>query len=134
VLIGPTQQGKTSGVQRFTLLHGLGLVKGDYTVGALAGLGDIGLLVLDNKEQANFTQELIDFCLFLATGAERGRSQVDGRLRTGDTEQYVSKKRSEDREKSILDGIREELGDRFVREVDGAAIQAWYHSLTVAKG
>jgi hypothetical protein len=80
-LIGGTQQGKTSGAQRFTILHGLGDVKGDFTVAALGSLGDIGLLVLDNKEQANFTQPLIDFCLFLATGAERGRAQVDGRLR-----------------------------------------------------
>jgi hypothetical protein len=42
------------------------------------------------------------------------------------SEQYVSKKKSEDREKSILDGIREELGSLFVREVDGAAVQRWY--------
>jgi hypothetical protein len=85
-LIGPSQTGgKTSGVQRYTLLHGLGEVKGDFTVAALASLGDTGLLVLDNKEQANFTPELIDFLLFLATGAERGRSQVDGRLRPSAT-------------------------------------------------
>lgn len=83
VLIGPSQSGKTSGAQRFTLLHGLGEVKGDFSVAALSSLGDVGLLVLDNKEQANFSQPLIDFCLFLSTGAERGRSQVDGRLRTG---------------------------------------------------
>lgn len=81
--IGPTQSGKTSGGQRFTLLHGMGDVKGDYTVAALANLGDIGLLVMDNKEQANFNQPLIDFCLFLATGAERGRSFTDGSMRYG---------------------------------------------------
>jgi hypothetical protein len=81
-LIGPTQQGKTTGAQRFATLHGLGQVKGDFSVAALGSLGDIGLLVLDNKEQANFGQPLIDFCLFLATGGERGRAEVDGRLRT----------------------------------------------------
>ena len=81
--IGPTQQGKTSGGQRFTLLHGLGEVKGDYTVATLGNVGDIGLLVMDNKEQANFTQPMIDFCLFLSTGAERGRSFSDGSLRLG---------------------------------------------------
>jgi hypothetical protein len=81
-LIGPAQSGKTSGAQRFTLLQGLGDVKGDFSPAALSALGDIGLLVLDNREQANFTQPLIDFCLFLATGAERGRAEVDGRLRT----------------------------------------------------
>ena len=85
VAIGPSQSGKTSGAQRFTLLHGLGQVKGDFTVAALSSLGDIGLLAMDNKEQANFTQSLIDFALFLATGAERGRSQINGRLRTTGT-------------------------------------------------
>jgi hypothetical protein len=81
-LQGPSQTGgKTTGAQRFTLLHGLGSVKGDFSVAALQNEGDIGLLVLDNKEQANFTQPLTDFCLFLATGAEHGRSSKDGVVR-----------------------------------------------------
>jgi hypothetical protein len=42
---------------------------------------DPGLLVLDNKEQVNFGRELIDFCLFLATGAARGRSTAEGKIR-----------------------------------------------------
>jgi len=79
--MGPSQSGKTSGATRFTLLHGLGDVQIDTTVATLGNLGDIGLLVLDNKEQANFTQPLIDFCLRLATGGERGRSHSDGRVR-----------------------------------------------------
>jgi hypothetical protein len=79
--IGPTQQGKTTGAQRFTQLLGLGEVKGDYSVAALANQPDIGLLVMDNKEQVNFTQPLIDFCLFLATGAQRGRSTSEGKER-----------------------------------------------------
>ncbi len=79
--IGPTQSGKTTGAQRFTLLHGLGDVKGDYSVAALGNIGDIGLLVMDNKEQANFAREFVDYLLFLATGAERGRSFSDGRMR-----------------------------------------------------
>jgi hypothetical protein len=83
VLIGSTQAGKTSGAQRFTLLHGLGPVKGDYSTAGLAALGDIGLLVLDNKEQANFYQSFVDFLLFAATGAERGRAYSDGALRAG---------------------------------------------------
>ena len=81
VAIGPSQSGKTSGAQRFTLLHRLGEVKGDFSVAALSSLGDIGLLVMDNKEQVNFTQPLIDFDLYLATGAERGRCHVNGKLR-----------------------------------------------------
>jgi hypothetical protein len=36
---------------------------------------------MDNKEQSNFTQPLIDFCLFLATGAQRGRSTAEGKER-----------------------------------------------------
>lgn len=79
---GGSQSGKTSGSQRFVKLHGLGTVKGDYSPAALRNMLDIGLLVLDNKEQVNFTRELIDYCLFLATGAEHGRSNQDGTIRT----------------------------------------------------
>jgi hypothetical protein len=75
---GSTQQGKTTGAQRFTLLHGLGDVIGDGSVAALSNQKDVGLLVLDNKEQKNLTQALIDFCLFLSTGARRLRSSNDG--------------------------------------------------------
>ena len=44
--------------------------------------------------------------------------------------QYGTKKRSADREKSILEGIRSELGKSFVREVDGNAVSRWYENLT----
>ena len=48
--------------------------------------------------------------------------------------QYASKKKSQDREKSILEGIREELGKLFVRELaDGIAIDRWYRGLTAEK-
>lgn len=43
---------------------------------------------------------------------------------------YGSKKLSADREKSIIEGIRSELGRLFVREVDGMAVQRWYENLT----
>ncbi|HEU5342514.1 site-specific integrase [Edaphobacter sp.] len=43
---------------------------------------------------------------------------------------YGSKKLSADREKSILEGIRSELGRLFAREVDGIAVQRWYENLT----
>src|SRR6201999_153271 len=49
-------------------------------------------------------------------------------------EQYGVKKASADREKSILAGIRDELGRSFVREVDGVAVQRWYESLTRKRG
>ncbi len=44
--------------------------------------------------------------------------------------QYGQKKKSADREKSIVEGIRSELGRMFVREVDGMAVQRWYDNLT----
>ncbi len=43
---------------------------------------------------------------------------------------YGQKKKSADREKSIVEGIRSELGRMFVREVDAMAIQEWYDNLT----
>lgn len=49
-------------------------------------------------------------------------------------EQYGSKKRSADREKSITEGIRAELGNLFVREVDGVAVSRWYQKLTTVRG
>ena len=45
-------------------------------------------------------------------------------------DQYARKKRSWSREKSILEGIRREVGKLFVREVDGSAVQQWYRALT----
>src|SRR5271155_4793501 len=39
---------------------------------------------------------------------------------------YGQKKRSADREHSVLEGIRSELGGLFVRETDGHAVGCWY--------
>lgn len=47
---------------------------------------------------------------------------------------YGSKKKSYSREKSVLEGIRSELGQMFVREVDGSAITTWFENLTVKCG
>ena len=44
--------------------------------------------------------------------------------------QYGVKKKSADREKSIVEGIRAQLGRMFVREVDGMVVQEWYDNLT----
>jgi integrase len=49
-------------------------------------------------------------------------------------DEYASKKKSWNREKSILEGIRQELGHLFVREVDGTAVQRWFRGLTEEKG
>jgi hypothetical protein len=39
-----------------------------------------------------------------------------------------------DREKSILEGVRRELGTLFVREVDGVAVHCWYRRLMDCRG
>jgi integrase len=46
---------------------------------------------------------------------------------------YGIKKRSADREKSVIEGIRSELGQTFVREVGGEEIGRWYEKLTVVR-
>ncbi len=48
--------------------------------------------------------------------------------------EYGLKKKSADRESSVLEGIRGELGDLFVREVDGGAVSRWYMGLTERRG
>jgi integrase len=45
-------------------------------------------------------------------------------------DEYGSKKKSSDRERSVLSVIREEMGDMFVREVDGVSVDRWYQGLT----
>src|ERR1700761_2786444 len=47
---------------------------------------------------------------------------------------YGSKKASADREKSVVEGIRSELGRKFVREVDGIGVQRWYENLRGVRG
>jgi integrase len=49
-------------------------------------------------------------------------------------EQYGRKKKSQDRERAVLEGIRRELGNLFVREVDGIAVSQWYQKLTDEQG
>ena len=46
---------------------------------------------------------------------------------------YGVKKRSASREKSVLEGVRTDLGKLFVREVDGDAVGRWYEGLTAAR-
>jgi hypothetical protein len=46
---------------------------------------------------------------------------------------YGVKKRSASREKSVLDGIRSELGQSFVREVDGDSVGSWYENLMAVR-
>jgi len=48
--------------------------------------------------------------------------------------EYAKSKKSSDRERSVLEGIRKTLGTLFVREVDGPAVQRWYRGLTDSNG
>src|SRR5215831_8685747 len=43
--------------------------------------------------------------------------------------EYAQNKKSWDREKSILEGIRQEIGKLFVREIDGVVVHRWYRRL-----
>ena len=49
-------------------------------------------------------------------------------------DEYASKKKSSDRERSVLNVIRDELGTMFVREVDGQTVDRWYQGLTAKRG
>jgi hypothetical protein len=87
LLTGPSQNGKTTAARRYhLLLHGRqpGInedVLGDFSVATLGNLGDTGFIVMDNKETADMRRDFINFLLYLATGAERGRSTSDGSIR-----------------------------------------------------
>jgi integrase len=48
--------------------------------------------------------------------------------------EYGVKKRSSNRERSVLEGIRNELGTMFVREVDGPIVDRWYRGLMERRG
>ena len=50
-------------------------------------------------------------------------------------DEYGSKKKSSDRERSVLKVIRDEMGTMFVRELeDGQAVNRWYQGLTAKHG
>ena len=49
-------------------------------------------------------------------------------------QEYGKKKKSQNREESVLEGIREEMGQLFVREANGEVMRKWYAGLTEIKG
>ncbi len=49
-------------------------------------------------------------------------------------DEYGSKKKSSGRESSVLEGIRNELGSMFVRELDGQTVSRWYQGLMERHG
>ncbi len=48
--------------------------------------------------------------------------------------EYAVGKKSYDRERAVLNGIRQEFRGKFVREIDAAAIKRWYDSLINPRG
>ena len=77
-LRGSSQDGKTTGAERFLLLHGLGEPLGNVTVPFVQRGADLGLLVLDNREQTNLSKDWIFYLLYVATGAQAGRAKQSG--------------------------------------------------------
>jgi hypothetical protein len=70
---GQRNSGKTSAAENANLFHGMGEVDGDVTAAALGNQLEQGFAVLDNKEHKDFKPELINHCLFSATGGKQGR-------------------------------------------------------------
>jgi hypothetical protein len=78
---GFTANGKTSGAETFSLLHGFESLTADVSMAALDTKGSNGIVFLDNKETKNITQALEDWFLFASTGGGRERCHRDGKLR-----------------------------------------------------
>jgi len=74
---GEKGHGKTTGAKWSVLLHGFEDVLLDASIASLGNIPEQGLVVLDNKESANFSQPMIDYLLSVATGGKRLRC-VDG--------------------------------------------------------
>jgi len=49
-------------------------------------------------------------------------------------EQYARRKRSYSRERAVLENLRRVFRGSFVHQVDGVAIERWYHDLTALRG
>jgi hypothetical protein len=80
---GDKGSGKTTGAKSCTLLHGFEDVLLDVSVAALGNASEQGFVVVDNKEQANFSTALVDYFLSVATGGTRLRSASDRSVHRG---------------------------------------------------
>jgi hypothetical protein len=69
--------GKTTGAMWPACVLGV-KETGDTTAAALNRIGDCGLLIMDNKESANFSQGYNGYVIYLSTGAVTVRAQGDG--------------------------------------------------------
>src|SRR5205823_9885662 len=69
--------GKTTGAELNAYTLGL-KATGDTTAPALNRVGDCGLLVMDNKESANFSLGYNGYVIYLATGTLSLRAAGDG--------------------------------------------------------
>jgi hypothetical protein len=77
---GATGDGKTSAAEMSCDVVGLRFT-GDASVPWMSRRGDVGLLVMDNKEQADMSQSFSNWLLYLATGGGRDRVGVANSLR-----------------------------------------------------
>jgi hypothetical protein len=75
---GDQGSGKTTGSKSFRLVHGFNDVLFDVSVAGLSSLPEQGLVVIDNKEQSDFSAALVNYFLSAATGGERIRASSDG--------------------------------------------------------
>lgn len=80
---GDKGSGKTTGSKSPVILHGFQDVLLDVSVAALGNAPEQGLVVVDNKEQANFSPALVDYFLSVATGGTRLRSASDRSVHRG---------------------------------------------------
>ncbi len=72
--IGEKGHGKTFASKQAVLLHGFDDVTFDPSIAALDNQHEQGMVALDNKENVNFSTEVIDWLLRMATGGDRLRS------------------------------------------------------------
>jgi hypothetical protein len=80
---GAHGHGKTFPAKQAMVLHGFDIengIKFDASAAALGNKSEQGILVVDNKEAKDFTQDLINFLLRMATGGARERSDQDRKV------------------------------------------------------
>src|SRR6185437_8554828 len=78
---GTTSNGKSSGAETFSILHGFEKLTADVSMAALNTKRSAGIIFLDNKETKNISRDLEDWFIFSCTGGGRERCLQNGKLR-----------------------------------------------------
>ena len=103
--IGKKGHGKTFAAKQAVILNGFADVTFDPSIAALDNQHEQGLVVLDNKENANFSTEVIDWLLRMATGGDRLRSDQQRNVHSSAPRPIVAL--------TSIEGVpKEELKDR----------------------